>query len=52
MRIFRQPSYGDWKSVVADIARALADMPRVRASGPEQSHQCDVRTDNVLTQAG
>jgi hypothetical protein len=54
MRIFRQPAYGDWTSVVANITRALADLRSDRAIRPhatEQSHRCDVRTENVLTPA-
>jgi hypothetical protein len=52
MRIFRQRAYGDWKAVMTDIVRTLSNehrSPLIGACAPEQSHRCDVRTENVLT---
>lgn len=34
LRLFRQPSRGDWTSTIARVAQELAALPRARQSGP------------------
>lgn len=54
IRIFRQPTDGDWRHVIANVECALTNIAaqkRSRSHEPEQTPPCNVRTENVLTTA-
>ena len=46
LRLYRQPSAGNWDSVVGEVARDVRNMTQRATlnSPPEQTHQYDVRT--------